>query len=171
MRPLHAMLRRALDTRLGRASIWHPDAIPHDAGYRYESPIKRVFLPAYDIIIVWLGLGGLVVPLQAVGQALPAPWPIVLYITLASAGAVCFVGIAFPRLWRAEITGKVSILGLLAMLTVSMVLAGLTIPAHTGITITPILIGLMIPPLIRLWTLGSELGDRRASRADRGVAS
>lgn len=156
--------------RLWRASIWYPAAIPHDAGHRYESPIKRVFLPAYDIVILWLGLGGLVVPLQAVGEALQPPWPTVLYIALAVAGIGCFFGISFPRLWRVEITGKVAILGLLTMLTVSMILAGITIPGHTGITVTPILIGLMIPPLIRLWTLGSELGDRRASQAD-GVAS
>lgn len=168
---MRLLLRRALDTRLGRASIWYPSAIPHDAGHRYESPIKRVFLPAYDLIILWLGLGGLVVPLQAVGQALPMPWPNVLYIALAAAGIVCFFGIAFPRLWRMEIAGKVAILGLLAMLVVSMILAGITIPGHTGITITPIMIGLMIPPLIRLWTLGSELGDRRASQADLGAAS
>jgi hypothetical protein len=154
-----------------RASIWDRAAIPHDAAYRYVSPIKRVFLPAYDVIILWIGLAGLVVPLQAVGQAVPEPWPMVLYIALAVAGIACFFGCAFPRLWRVEITGKVAILGLLSMLTVSMVLAGFTIPGHTGITITPILIGLMIPPLIRLWTLGSELGDRRAFRADRGAAS
>lgn len=162
---------RALLGAVVRATIWAPDAIPHDAGYRYESPIKRVFLPAYDVIILWLGLAGLLVPLQAVGQALPEPWPAVLYIALAASGIACFFGIAFPRLWHVEITGKVAILGLLMMLTVSMVLAGITIPGHTGITITPILIGLMIPPLIRLWTLGSELGDRRAFRSNRGAAS
>lgn len=161
---------RRLTSHLWRASIWHPDAIPHDAAYRYVSPIKRVFLPAYDVVILWLGLAGLVLPLRAVGEALPEPGPTIVYIALAVSGVAAFLGCAFPRLWRAEITAKIAILGLLSMLAISMIIGGITIPRHTGITITPILIGLTIPPLIRLWTLGSELGDRRAFRL-RGAAA
>lgn len=156
------MLHR-LAARVWRATIWHPDAIPHNAAYIYVSPIKRVFLPAYDVVILWLGLAGLVQGFQSVSAILPSVGPIVLYTVLALAGIVCFVGCAFPRLWKIEVAGKIIIVSVLTMIAITMIVAGFTIRSHTGITVTPILAGLMIPPLIRLWTLGREYGDRRAT--------
>jgi len=151
---------------LWQASIWHPDAIPLDAAHRYVSPFKRVFLPLYDVVILWLGLAGLVQGFRAIGQALPGPGPTVLYVALAAAAIAALFGCAFPRLWKVEVAGKVVILALLAMIGITMVIAGLTIPHHTGITITPMVVGLSIPPLFKLWTLGREYGDRQTAEQE-----
>lgn len=157
-----ARLAHHLAHRLWRATIWHPRAIPYDAAYLYVSPLKRVFLPAYDVIILWLGLAGFVQGFRSVSAILPDLWPAVLYALLAAAGIVCLVACVFPRLWKVEVIGKLVIVAVLTMIAITMVVAGLTIPHHTGITITPLLVGLMIPPLIRLWTLGREYGNRKA---------
>lgn len=159
------MPHRAINSivaKLWRASIWHPDAIPHNSAYIYVSPIKRVFLPTYDIIIVWLGLAGIVQGFQAVSAILPSIGPMVLYGLLVVAGLVCFAGCAFPRMWTVEIVGKIFIVSILTMIAIAMAIAGFTIPHHTGITVTPLVVGLLIPPLIRLWTLGREYGNRKA---------
>ena len=147
---------------LWRASVWHPTAIPHNSAYIYVSPLKRVFLPAYDVVILWLGLAGIVQGFQSMSAIMPAFMPFVLYTSLAIAGVVCFVGCAFPRLWKVEVGGKVVIVAILTMIAISMTIAGFTLPNHTGITVTPLVIGLLIPPLIRLWTLGREHGRRIA---------
>lgn len=159
--PHRALARLAI--RLWRASIWHPDALPHDAAYIYVSPIKRVFLPAYDVVILWLGLAGLVQGFQSMSAILPGYGPGILYGILALAGVICLTGCAFPRLWKIEIGGKIAIVSILTMIAISMTIAGFTIPNHTGITVTPIVAGLLIPPLIRLWTLGREYGNRKAT--------
>lgn len=156
------MSPRALFDRVREASIWHPDAIPHDAAYLYVSPIKRVFLPAYDIVILWLGLAGLVRGFQAISAVFTSPIAILIYGLLALAGLTCLVACAFPRLWRVEVGGKIAILTILGMIAVSMTIAGLSSMTHTGITITPVVVGLILVPLLRLWTLGGELGDRKA---------
>ncbi|ERG63551.1 hypothetical protein L332_03675 [Agrococcus pavilionensis RW1] len=153
---------RGLLAALWRASIWHPTAVPHDAAYIYVSPIKRVFLPAYDFVILWLGLAGLVQGFQSMSAIMPGVTPKLIYGALALAAAVCFLGCAFPRLWRIEIGGKIAIVSILSMIALSMTIAGLTIPNHTGITITPMVVALLIPPLIRLWTMGRERGRRKA---------
>lgn len=161
---MHRAIQR-LGARLWRASIWHPSAIPHNAAYIYVSPLKRVFLPAYDVVILWLGLAGIVQGFQSVSAILPGFGPLALYTALALAGAVCFVCCVFPRLWRVEIGGKIAIVSILTMIALTMIVAGLTIPRHTGITVTPIVVGLLIPPLFRIWTLGREYGNRKAEDA------
>lgn len=148
---------------LWRRTIWHPDAIPLDAAYIYVSPLKRIVLPAYDLVIFWLGLAGLVQGLRSVSSVLPHPGPGVFYFVLVLAGLACLIGCAFPGLWRLEIGGKILIVALLTGIGITMIYAGLTFPDHTGVTITPLIAGLLLPPLYRLWTLGRELSDREAA--------
>lgn len=148
--------------RLWRAMIWHPLAIPRDAAYIYVSPLKRAFLPAYDIAIAWLGLAGLYQGFQSVSAVFPDPVAVALYAGLTLSGIACFFGCAFPRLWRVEVGGKYLIITILTALAITMVIGGLTIRGHTGITVTPLIIICTFPPLIRLWTMGREYGNRKA---------
>ncbi len=148
--------------RLWRASIWHPDAIPRHE-WKYAAPLKRVVFPVFDIAVLILGIAGLFSGFQALKLTFPDPVPTLIYGTLVAMGAACFVGCAFPGLWAMEITGKVIILMSLAVLFVAMIIAGATIPGHTGIVIAPMVFVMMLIPFLRLWILGVEWGERRDS--------
>ncbi|MEW1705945.1 hypothetical protein AB0230_01780 [Microbacterium sp. NPDC089190] len=147
---------------VGRASIWHPDAIP--AGERkYASPLKRVLFPVFDAAIILFGIAGLRVGFQAMTLTFPMPVPSIIYGLLIAAGAICFIGCAFPRLWVQEIVGKLVILMTLGVLLVAMLIAGTTIPGHTGVAVAPMVFVMTLPPFLRLWLLGVEWGDRGTS--------
>jgi hypothetical protein len=148
--------------RLWRASIWHPDAIPlHER--KYASPLKRVVFPVFDVAVVVLGIAGLASGFQALRLTFPDPVPTLLYGTLVAMGVICFIGCAFPRLWAMEIGGKILILMTLGVLLVAMLIAGATVPGHTGIVIAPMVFVMMLIPFLRLWILGVEWGGRRDS--------
>lgn len=154
--------------RLWRASIWHRDAIP-EVERKYGSPLKRVLFPVYDIAVIILGVAGLRIGFQAVERAFPHPAEAVLYAVLTIAGVVCLIGCSFPRLWLQEIVGKFVILFTLGVVMVAMLVAGATLPGHTGFMVAPILIVMMLPPLLRLWILGWEIAARRRKQVIEGV--
>lgn len=147
---------------VGRASIWHRNAIP-TLEKKYASPLKRVVFPVYDVAVMLLGVAGLFSGFQALKLTFPAPVPGILYGTLVTMGVLCFVSCAFPRLWLPELIGKLVILMALGVLFVAMLIAGATIPGHTGIAIAPMVVVMMLFPFLRLWILGVEWGDRGAS--------
>lgn len=148
--------------RLWRASIWHPDAIPlHER--KYAGPLKRVVFPLFDVAVVVLGIAGLFSGFQALRLTFPDPVPTLLYGTLVTMGVACFIGCAFPRLWAVEIGGKIIILMTLGVLFVAMIIAGVNVPAHTGLVIAPMVFVMMLIPFLRLWILGGEWGDRKDS--------
>lgn len=148
--------------RLGEASIWHPSAIPpHER--KYAAPLKRAVFPVFDIAVVVLGIAGMASGFQALRLTFPDPVPTILYGTLVAMGVACFIGCAFPRLWAIEIGGKILILMTLGVLFVAMIIAGVTVPGHTGIVIAPMVFVMMLIPFLRLWILGVEWGDRRDS--------
>lgn len=165
--------REILWRRLARESIWHPDAIPKSEA-KYAAPLKRVGFPVFDLVVIVLGALGLRIGFQALSLAFPPPGPTVLYLVLVAAGAVCFVSCAFPRLWLPEIIGKFVIGATLGVVLVAMIVAGVTVPGHTGLMVAPILVVMMLFPLLRLWILGWEIADRearkRAERAGGGIA-
>lgn len=154
--------------RLWRASIWHPAAIPENER-KYGSPLKRVLFPVYDIAVIILGIVGFGTGFQAVARAFPEPAELVLYAVLTVAGVVCLIGCSFPRLWLPEIAGKFVILFTLGVVLVAMLVAGATLPGHTGFMVAPILIVMMLPPLLRLWILGWELAARRRKQVIEGA--
>lgn len=146
--------------RLWRSSIWHPDAIPpHER--KYAAPLKRVVFPVFDIAVLILGIAGLFSGFQALKLTFPDPVPTLIYGTLGAMGSLCFIGCGFPRLWAVEISGKVLILMSLGVLFVAMIIAGATVPGHTGIVIAPMVFVMTLIPFLRLWILGVEWGDRR----------
>lgn len=146
--------------RLWREWIWHPSAIPVDEA-KYASPLKRALFPAFDVIMVVLGLAGLSTGFQALRLTFPAPLPTVLYATLAVAGFVCFVTCQFPRLWAIEVVGKFIILVALAVLFAAMIVAAREIEGHSGLAIAPMIAGLSLIPFLRLWLLAVEWAGRR----------
>ncbi len=146
--------------RLWRASIWHPSAIPIDEA-KYASPLKRVVFPAFNVIMIALGLAGLSTGFEALRLTFPTPFPTVLYSTLVVAGLVCFGACAFPRLWAWEVVGKFVILVGLAVLFAAMLVAAAEIEGHSGRAIAPMIVGLSLIPFLRLWILAAEWAGRK----------
>lgn len=147
--------------RLHRASIWAPDAIPASEE-KYAAPLKRFVFPAFDLVVVVLGVFGLSTGFQAVRLTFPHPIPALLYGTLIVMGVVCFVACHFPRLWAPEIVGKFMIFVTLGVLFIAMLVAANEVPGHTGFVIAPLIVGMALFPMLRLWILGVELAKRRA---------
>lgn len=147
--------------RLWRASIWFPGAIPPDEA-KYATPLKRVALPAFDVLVITLGLLGLSSGgFRALQLALPAPMPAGTYAAIAIAGAVCLAGVSFPKLWVLEILGKSVLVSLLILLGAALVIAGLTVQGHAGLVAAPMVAWGLIPPFLRLWILGREIAGRK----------
>ncbi|MFI8593720.1 hypothetical protein ACIGCK_04730 [Microbacterium sp. NPDC078428] len=147
---------------LWRRSIWHPDAIP-PLEAKYATPLKRVVFPLFNVAIILLGVAGAVQGFDAVRQAIPTPFPTVLYGAFITGGAVCMVGCAFPRLWPVEIAGKMFLLGVLAVLMITMLVTAANSPGHPGFAVAVILAVMMLFPSLRLWILGIEWAPRRTT--------
>lgn len=150
---------------LGRASIWHREAIPVAEG-QTSRELKRVVLPVFDGLLIVMGY-------MAIAHGMPsfdivhsntistvAGW------TLLTGGATAFVGVAFPRLWVAEVVGKllaVAVLGGYGGALWALVLEGndaraLVAGAFTALTVLP------------LWNLLRLGRERRARKPRRGRA-
>jgi hypothetical protein len=147
-----------------RHTIWDRDAIP-TSELKYAGPLKRVLLPIYDVAVILLGLLGLVVGFQATSAVLPEPGSTVLYMVILVAGALCLVGCAFPALWAVEITGKSGLLVTFMTLLLVMLTASVEIPGHTGLTLIPLIVMVILIPSLRLWVLGVEIAGRRDGEA------
>lgn len=90
---------------VGRASIWHRDAIPASEGEAARE-VKRYVLPIIDALIIFgclLGRdGGL--PTFAIVYG-PVVAVVASHAVLLFAIG-CLVGVAFPRLWVLELSSK-----------------------------------------------------------------
>lgn len=143
------------------ATIWAPNAIPR-AEAKYATPLKRVVLPLFDVTVIILGVLGIESGgFKALQLALPTPMPTAVYAAITIAAVVCFAGVAFPRLWVAEIAGKTTLVALLSLLGVSLVVAGTTVPGHAGLVAAPMVSWGIIIALLRLWILGREIAKRK----------
>lgn len=144
--------------RLWRASIWHPDAIPPDE-WKYRN-LKRVWLPIYDIIAIGAGVWAAIFGSPLLHSLFDGPVIDAMGITLAAVATVCLAGVVFPRLWKMEIAGKVTLMSLLGAyaFTVAMFRAN---PDPAAGFVAFVLV-LAIPlPMFRLQLLGEEIKERR----------
>lgn len=146
--------------RLWRATIWHPAAIPADEQRKYATPLKRFLFPAFDMVMLAVGLRGLDVGIPSIERIFPAGVTTGYYLALVVFSVVCFIGAAFPRLWALEIAGKVTLFGVLAV----YLLALRTVDdggARDAVSL--LIMCAMLIPLLRLWILGIEIRDRRGT--------
>ncbi len=124
-------------------SIWAHDAIPE--GEKKYRNLKRIYLPAYDAVVVYIGLMGALFGSNLLNSIFHAELVDILSWTFAAAGAVCFLGVAFPKLWAVEMFSKLILLGMIAL----------------GIPVV----------LFRLELLGNEYRQRKADQAlDKALA-
>lgn len=162
------MFKNAL-RRLYAASIWHPGAIPKPE-YKYRN-LKRVYLPAYDLIVVYIGIMGALFGSELLNRIFHPELVDAFSIIFSVVGIVCFLGIAFPRLWAVEMVSKIVLLGMLGGYVASIIFYGTRI----GETSLPNLfvigmIALGFPVvLFRLELLGIEYRERK--EMDKAIAS
>jgi hypothetical protein len=152
------VLRRVYD-----ASIWHPTAIPF-MERKYASPLKRAFLPLYDAIAVLAGFYAIYSGIPSLDALVPQMVSTIVGFLFITAAFVALAGIAFPAAWRLEIAGKLVLFGILGTYLIALrVLAadGEGTRDFVGCVVAMA----MLVPLLRLWVLGKEIGERREDDA------
>ena len=102
--------------RVYRQTIWHPDAVP-DAEFKYRN-LRRIWLPLFDALSIWIGF----LAVQYGSTLLNKMFPVVVIDIAGSiftlAATLALVGVVFPRLFLAEIVGKVVMVSLLGTYSV-----------------------------------------------------
>lgn len=143
-----------------KRSVWCSGAIP-PLERKYADPLKRVVFPAFDLLMLILAIRSLHVGIPSIDALLPNLATTLLYWAWGLVAGLCFIGAAFPRLWKLEIGGKIS---LFAMLTVYLVALRLNETGDgTKDATTVFVVVAMLFPMLRLWILGIEERDRKGS--------
>ena len=144
--------------RVFAASIWHPDAIPSDE-WKYRN-LKRVWLPVYDLIAILAGITAAVQGSPLLNSLFTEQLVGSLGVAFAVIAGVCLAGVAFPRLWAAEIVGRVILVGFVAAYATMVLIFPATLtPNHFLVLILAFSLPL---PLFHLSLLGEERKERRA---------
>jgi O-antigen ligase len=144
---------------LYRASIWHPDSIPPDE-WKYRS-LKRVWLPAYDLVAIGAGMWAAMFGSPILHRLFPTEVIDLMGWLLAVSAFVCLAGVAFPRLWKVEILGKVVLVALLAAYAATVALFRTNPDPSAGFVCFIIVLALPLP-MFRLTLLGEEIKERRS---------
>ncbi len=91
--------------RLKRLTIWHPINTDPDDDDRWT---VRVWLPLYDGLAILLGVVAYYIGSPLLNRLFPEWMVNAVAVCFVFAGFVTLVGVTIPRLWRAEIAGKIS---------------------------------------------------------------
>jgi cytochrome bd-type quinol oxidase subunit 1 len=158
-------LRNALAV-FGRATIWAPGAIPTEER-KYAGPLKRVALPALDVLLIVGGYYAVTSGIPALDELLPDDVSNFLGLLFAACAVVCLLGAVFPRLWTLEVAGKILVVAILGMYFIALrTLDDDTLPRKF---VSLVVLWGMVLPVLRLWWLGAEygarhMGERRARK-------
>lgn len=146
---------------LCRASIWHPDAIPPDE-WKYRN-LKRVWLPLFDLIVFGAGLWALIYGSPLLHRLFREEVIDVVGGLLAAVALICLFGVVFPRLWKIEIAGKITMLALLSAYAAAIIFYRANPDPSAGFVVFVIFTGFPLP-LFRLTLLGEEIKERADER-------
>jgi len=91
--------------RFKRLTIWHPINTDPDDDDRLT---VRVWLPLYDALAVLLGIIAYYIGSALLIQLFPEEVVNGVAVLFMIAGLVTLVGVTIPKLWRAEIAGKIT---------------------------------------------------------------
>lgn len=93
-----------------RGTVWEKGAL--DGEPKKYRPLVRVWLPLYDAIAfsagIFAAVYGSILLYRIYGDLTDAIG--LLYSLVA---AVCFVGVAYPNLWKLEVAAKIGLIGML----------------------------------------------------------
>lgn len=149
--------------RLGRATVWHPDAIPADAAWKYRWG-RRIWLPLYDLIVVGGGLWATAFGSPILHRIFDEGSIDVAGILFAIAGTLAFFGVIFPSLLAVEILGKLGIVGLIATYSAAVLFFRSNPDPEAGFVVFMLALTL-IGPFSRLTDIGETIKQRRAEDA------
>lgn len=122
--------------------------------------LKMVWLPLYDAIAIFAGVQAVLFGSTILNRLFPPSLVDFLGAVLTIVAAVCFVGVAFPRLWLMEIIGKVLLVGLVAGYVTTILMFSEN-PGPNLFVVGMLTFGLPLA-FFRLNLLGEEFKERRA---------
>jgi hypothetical protein len=150
--------------RVYKATVWHPSAIP-PLERKYASPLKRMFLPMYDVVAVLAGYYAIFSGIPSLDALVPQAVSAVIGFLFITAAFVALVGISFPAAWRAEIGAKLILFGILGTYLIALRVLGIEDADGSRDFVGCVVAMAMLVPLLRLWVLGKEIRDRREDAA------
>ena len=142
-------------------SIWAPGAIPLNE-WKYRN-LKRVMFPIVDFFFFFAGISATRHGVPAISEFFPNVVVDSFAILLSASALVCFIGVAFPKLWGLEMGGKAVIIGLMVGFISSILI--LTLSGDTSKVFVLIVASIAVCPVVwRISLLGTEWQDRRNFR-------
>ena len=143
--------------RVYRQTIWHPDAVEDDA-FKYRN-LRRIWLPLFDALSIWIGFLAV-----QYGSLILNKFPVIVVDVAGSiftiAATLALVGVVFPRLFLAEIVGKVVMVSLLGTYSVIIWASFLAGEVQSGFVAGMLMLPLILPFAV-LQIRGEEIKQRK----------
>lgn len=149
---------KSLFQRVYRQTIWHPDAIEDDS-FKYRN-LWRVWLPLFDALSVWIGFLAVQYGSTLLNKMFPAVVVDVAGSIFTLAATLALVGVVFPRLFLAEIVGKVVMVSLLGTYSVIIWASFLAGEVQSGFVAGMLMLPLILPFAV-LQIRGEEIKQRK----------
>ena len=143
--------------RVYRQTIWHPDAVEDDA-FKYRN-LRRIWLPLFDALSIWIGFLAVQYGSTSLNKMFPAVVVDVAGTIFTLAATVAVVGVVFPRLFLAEIVGKVVMVSLLGTYSVIVWASFLAGEVQSGFVAGMLMLPLILPFAV-LQIRGEEIKQR-----------
>ena len=143
--------------RVYRQTIWHPDAVP-DAEFKYRN-LRRVWLPLFDALSVGIGFLAVQYGSTLLNNMFPAFVVDMAGSIFTLAATLALVGVVFPRLFLAEIVGKVVMVSLLGTYSVIIGASFLAGEVQSGFVAGMLMLPLILPFAV-LQIRGEEIKQR-----------
>ena len=144
--------------RVYRQTIWHPDAV-EDAEFKYRN-LRRVWLPLFDVLSIWIGFLAVQYGSTSLNKMFPAVVVDVAGSIFTLAATLALVGVVFPRLFLAEIVGKVVMVSLLGTYSVLIWASFLAGEVQSGFVAGMLMLPMILPFAV-LQIRGEEIKQRK----------
>ena len=144
--------------RVYRQTIWHPDAVEDDS-FKYRN-LRRVWLPLFDVLSIWIGFLSVQYGSNLLNRMFPAVVIDMVGSIFTLAATLAFVGVVFPRLFLAEIVGKVVMVSLLGTYSVLIWASFLAGEVQSGFVAGMLMLPLILPFAV-LQIRGEEIKQRK----------
>ena len=141
-----------------RQTIWHPDAIEDDS-FKYRN-LWRFWLPLFDAMSVGIGILAVQYGSTLLNQLFPAFLVDSMGAAFTVAALLAFIGVVFPRLYLAEIVGKVVMVSLLGAYSVVIWISFFAGEVQSGFVAGMLMLPLILPFAV-LQIRGEEIKQRK----------
>lgn len=152
-----------------RLTVWHPINTDPDDDDKWT---VRVWLPLYDGLAVLLGIIAYYIGSALLMRLFPEETVNIVAAIFVIAGAITLIGVTIPKLWRAEIAGKITMSFLLTTYAF-LVLAFPSVGVQNNSFVTVILIMAtwgIYPRLTKLFIRGYRASKLRKQNKQAATA-